>query len=1150
MNPFLANALKLPMPEFLRKIVAAWQLVAKRSLSQWRLLSALVIGVVLASAVMAGTVIYFDSLRELALDRTLKQHPITKIDILSRVERGPTNRVEHDLVSEIVNSEVDRRVSWLLRDRHRVGKTATFFLTPPGQEELAGEDNARTYFAFLPELLDRAEVVQGALPSEQPVPNPDVPLQLEALVPFEPAQTYGVQVGDVFSAVPHWDDRIPYVSVVVSGVVKETDPGAEYWHVQPGVLDAATGPSFRTVPFYISESTFLDVLGPAFLSMDSVYAWLLAVEPSRLNAGNARLAQQSIQVMGTDLSTKLVGFSQDTALVSALIQYDRRIFFSKLPMFVVLILIALVVLYYVATLSSLTVEQRKSEVALLRSRGATSAQILAVFVLEGMTIAVLAIALGPLLAGFAVGVLGYTPAFAGLAEGGPLPVSISGGSYLMSALGGVLSLVALIIPAVQASRISVTQHRQQSARPSALPAFQKYYADVLLLVVGLLLFRQLTEQGSVVATKLFGEVLVDQLLLAVPGIILVASAMVLLRLFPLAMSLASRLLSRALPAGLAIGVWQMSRNPTHYARLSLLIILAAGLGIFASSFGATLEKSFEERIFYATGSEIRIDGARLNTKCVHRATRRQVREGFNPPGRCATNVPLAGPVGLGEAHAAVDGVVAASAVLRARGQDLSIGFGRDYEMLAVDTATFADVAWFREDFADTAMTTLIESLTYPDPLQGIRLPNDSATIAVRIKADRPQPSVRVTARMRNGQNRFSSYSLGFLTSGDWMVLEADLEYGLRQSREFDLPLEIVAFGVHQTAAGADLRAGSLLIDEIRVRTTEGVTVVLETLEDTSAWTTLKTAADAIADKFVPADPAVGNGSAAIMSWADGRALINRGIFHSSSREPVPILASKSFATASGHGKGAEFDASVSGHRVPVRILDVIDLFPTMTSLSKSFIIADLTSLTDYANAGALFRELTPNEVWLATEAKGAERQALVNTLETDPAFLSEFVFDREQRLGEADVDPLVSAGWRALLFLAFATVLILSCLGFLVHAYVSFRNRELEFALLRTAGFSMKQLITTVSIEQVLVIAAGMALGTWMGGRLGATIIPFLGHDDFGGQVVPPFVIEINWGALILTYGAMLAVFTAIMLGIVWFIHRISLQRILRIGEM
>ena len=77
-----------------------------------------------------------------------------------------------------------------------------------------------------------------------------------------------------------------------------------------------------------------------------------------------------------------------------------------------------------------------------------------------------------------------------------------------------------------------------------------------------------------------------------------------------------------------------------------------------------------------------------------------------------------------------------------------------------------------------------------------------------------------------------------------------------------------------------------------------------------------------------------------------------------------------------------------------------------------------------------------------------------------------------------------------------------------------------------------------------------MALGTWMGGRLGETIMPYLGHDDRGGKVLPPFALDVNWTILIATYLAMSLVFAVIILGVIFFVQRISLQRLLRLGDL
>ncbi len=96
----------------------------------------------------------------------------------------------------------------------------------------------------------------------------------------------------------------------------------------------------------------------------------------------------------------------------------------------------------------------------------------------------------------------------------------------------------------------------------------------------------------------------------------------------------------------------------------------------------------------------------------------------------------------------------------------------------------------------------------------------------------------------------------------------------------------------------------------------------------------------------------------------------------------------------------------------------------------------------------------------------------------------------------------------------------------------------------------MRQLIALVVLEQTLVIVTGMALGAEMGRRLGSIIMPFLSHTDQGTQVLPPFVIEVDWATLGFTYGFMIIVFSLVIVGMILFIRRISLQRILRLGEV
>ena len=1242
-------------------------MVAKRSLSHWRLLSTVIIGVLLSSTVMAGTVIYFDALRELALKNALNKVEPLDLDILLKAERGPTTVEEFQKVERAMTYQYEGRLDWLFQDVQRSAKTATFYLTMPGNEVNAGKDDARAYFTFNPRLTDNITLLPGGrFPNEQPLATSGAPLALEAIVPAEAAEIFGLNVGDSISAVPYWRDRLPYTSVVISGLFTRNDPDAEFWHQNDTLFRSVTSGSFRTLPLYISEQMFFNILGASFTDMDASYAWHLDTDRERLNASNTTITHLHVRSMRSQLGTNLFGFRQLTSLDRTLAEYDRRLFFSKIPMFVVMVLIAVVILYYVVTLSSLLVEQQRGELALLRSRGASSGQILVVFILEGATISIIAIAVAPILAATIISLMGYTPAFSDLSGGDRLNVFVTRGAYLMSGLGGLFSFGALLIPAVRASRIGVTRHRQQSARPTGPPFYQRYYLDVMLLVVSIFLFRQLHDQGSVVATGLFGSVAVNQALLAVPALILVAFAVALLRLFPLSIRyisgdspnlmhlivgvaaavqvatiafggagvagwtasgvslaivavmtaiygvterlsdgrlqavglvaqiavvaalvvspvnvpvleflayndgttaitpgivggvllvsvsagtsfflplplgvifLAFSAFARRAPVGFSMGMWQMARNPTHYARMSLLLILMAGLGIFAASFGGTLERSFEEQAQYATGADIRVEGLTINNR--------------------GQSVPLV------ETYEAMPVVEEASPVVKAFGSDLSKLLGESYTMVGVDGETLNRVGWFRGDFSDRPMSQLLTQLDHADPPVGIDVPDNARGIGMRVKPDRPRESLALSLRIKDANDRYFTYVMGRMGgNGDWLTLERGLERGSNFRRFRPLqpkhPLTIVSLAIHDTNSRGRLRAGNIVIDSIWVRDSSNRVVVLEEFDSVSEWTVLRGARESITDILQPVSTSAESGAAhdaAQFIWSEGPPLTGRGIYHGPPASPLPVLASKSFLSETGHKVGEEFTVSISGHRTPIRIVDSFEYFPTLDTVGKRYLIADVASVVRYTNLEPTSAEIKPNEIWLKTTSNGSgngsDRAALVEEMRSEgEPFQSRAVHDRVEALEDAAVDPLVQAGWRALLFMAFGAVLILSCLGFLVHSYVSFREREMQFGLMRTVGFSMRQLITLVWLEQAIVIGAGMALGAEMGRRLGAIIMPFLSHNDRGTQVLPPFVLEIDWGTLAITYGFMILVFTAIILGMIWFIRRISLQRILRLGEL
>ena len=93
-----------------------WPLILKRLIVNWRTLSTVVVGVVLACSIMSGTVIFFDSLKEIALDESLRSLIDEDTNILIQAEKGPTNYLEASNLDKRVHSFSDDLFGAHIRD--------------------------------------------------------------------------------------------------------------------------------------------------------------------------------------------------------------------------------------------------------------------------------------------------------------------------------------------------------------------------------------------------------------------------------------------------------------------------------------------------------------------------------------------------------------------------------------------------------------------------------------------------------------------------------------------------------------------------------------------------------------------------------------------------------------------------------------------------------------------------------------------------------------------------------------------------------------------------------------------------------------------------------------------------------------------------
>src|SRR5262249_2739220 len=247
---------------------------------------------------------------------------------------------------------------------------------------------------------------------------------------------------------------------------------------------------------------------------------------------------------------------------------------------------------------------QSNEIAVLRSRGASHTQVLAVYLLEGALLGLIALLLGLLLGQTAAFLMTWTRSFPELAPGEALPIELTAEALHRAAQVLGLMLLASLLPAFGAARYTVVAYKNERARATRRPFWQRAYLDLLLLIPVYYGYTQLKQRGTI---SFLGfdlptdDPFTNPLLLLAPTLYIFALALGGMRLFPTLMRGLAGALGR-LPGIAAITALRyLARTPRAYTGPTLLLVLTLSLAIFTSSMAVTLDEHLYDQVYYENG---------------------------------------------------------------------------------------------------------------------------------------------------------------------------------------------------------------------------------------------------------------------------------------------------------------------------------------------------------------------------------------------------------------------------------------------------------------------------------------------------------------------------------------------------------------------
>ncbi len=1118
----------------------AYVMAIGRAVSGWRLEAVLFGGIMLAVALMASGVIFSELLSNAALRDALGRSELEKVNFTVRsfssrddppsVEgRSAAFRARDNYVRQYVQEPFQP----YLKNQKRLIKTATFYFQGRPQLEVDQESRPRGPVVHLTGMDGRVRVLEGQWPTGPGTSGAAVEIAVDRLG----SELLGMGVGDVMEIFPAslFEDSLP-MKVRIAAIFEVLDPSDEFWYGL-SATSSKKDERWTLVPLFASEEALLsEVLG----SYPAIYAdttWHFHPDPERMPASEVEEIQRLLAQIERSVTVGLSNSSYRIRLDSLLRDFEQELLLGRLPLLLLLFLVVAILTYYLALIAGLIVRSRKTEISLLKSRGATSIQIAVLGLGEGLIVATPAVIAGPYAALGLIKLLGFVFFRLSGVSGEPVgaTVGISLPAFLLGLAGGVLAVLVFTVATLVASRQGGVEVRQSSARPPTSSILHRYYLDVALLALIGLVWWQLQSRGAFLVQSLGSrELSIDYSLLLGPVLGLAAAGLIVLRAFPWFTAALARIAGPVAPSWLLHVLRHLSRDPLTPAMLIVLVMFATALGVMGSAFSATLERGQRDQALYEAGADLRLRHTNLE----------------ETSGMAATVVGL-------------EGIEAAADVFRTSSFLTTSGFSTSSALLAVQADAIGDTAWLREDFADALSADDLSGVLrsdgpapgpQPDP-DGLELPPDATALTLWARASGSSPFLEVWVRLKDTRGRIIDARIGDLDRPGWTSLSLPLygeALGGNQPGSGTQPLELrPPFRLMSIFVRGRYRAsegGAVFFGRVNATTPRGESLVHD-FSSIDGWHviedfrkpglySLETSGSAAEGEFLITTR---------YSFGAGRTGL-AGIGAGSPEVPIPALVSTRFREIADAKIGDRVILGLSNYSILLEVAGELEFFPTLDPAEKPFVVVDISRFNQSAIRHSPRPPTGPNELWISGVGGSVDVEAVSSALRD--AGVSIRSVHHAPTLVAARLDqPLVNAGWGGLLVLLFLAIAIASASGLLLFSRLDARERQTEFAMLRTLGISRAQMSSILWAGLLIVVVCGVGLGTLLGWLLGASLLPLMEVAEAGKRITPSLVFTTDWQRLLVSY-VILGVITLFCgLWLTWLTARLQLHQVLRLGE-
>lgn len=371
--------------------------------------------------------------------------------------------------------------------------------------------------------------------------------------------------------------------------------------------------------------------------------------------------------------------------------------------------VMLMLAFYLYMVANLIIERQKTEISVLRSRGASRFQLMSAFTLEGVALGLSALAIGPFVGVTFTRLLGASSGFLEFVQRSALEVSLSSDAYKVGAAAVAGAIILILVPAFLATRVSIVNHKQQMARGAKLSIWHKSGIDIVLVGLAIYLLINFNKRMDDLQRLALdaSDMQVDPLLFFMPAVFTLGGGLLALRVYPWFIRLIYWAGRRWWPPSLYHSLVQISRSTGQYLTIKVFLIMTVATGLFSANAARTINDNMESKIRYAIGADMAVQAKWETYEPASSGQTRLAAESkqiqyIEPPFQSMSEL---------------DGVESVAKVFRKENamfietKDKGSGV---MTLMGIDTIDFGKTAWMKNGLLDSHINNYL-NLIAPDP---------------------------------------------------------------------------------------------------------------------------------------------------------------------------------------------------------------------------------------------------------------------------------------------------------------------------------------------------------------------------------------------------------------------------------------------------